>query len=72
MKPKCRICDEPFAVRRREAGYTLCLPCGEDAARVERAGWCVVQEYGKGGYQYVTREAAARTLRETNQKQVRN
>jgi len=57
---------------RRKAGYTLCLPCGEDAARAERKGWCVVQEYGKGPYQFITRESAPRTLRETNQKQIRS
>lgn len=71
IRPICVGCGATYAPMRRKAGYTLCLPCGEDAARAERKGWCVVQEYGKGPYQLVTASAAPRTLRETNQKQPR-
>ena len=71
IKPTCVECKEPFSPLRRKAGYTLCLPCGEDAARAERRGWTIIQEYGKGPYQLVTASAAPRTLRETNQKQPR-
>jgi hypothetical protein len=46
--------------------------CGEDAARVERKSWTVVQEYGKGGYMFVTKAAAKRTLTQTNQKNLRS
>lgn len=48
-----------------------CKSCGEKAARAERRSWTVVQEYQKGGYMFVTADAAGRTLRETNQKGVR-
>jgi hypothetical protein len=72
MRPRCRVCDEPFPAARKALKYTTCLKCGDGEAVQARRSWCVVQEYGKGGYQYVTREAAARTLRETNQKQVRS
>lgn len=72
MKPICRVCGDTYSPRRQAAGYAICLPCGEDAARAERAGWCVIQEYGKGGYQFVTSSAATRTLRETNQKHTRS
>jgi hypothetical protein len=48
------------------------MPCGEKDSIRQRARWCVVQEYGKGGYQLVTPEAAVKTLRETNQKSVRS
>lgn len=71
MRPLCMVCGDAFSPLRRKAGYSLCLTCGDDAAKAERAGWCVVQEYGKGPYQLVTQSAAARTLRETNQKQPR-
>jgi hypothetical protein len=48
------------------------MPCGEKDSILQRASWCVVQEYGKGSYQLVTPEAALTTLKQTNQKQVRN
>lgn len=72
MKPLCVTCGSPFAPARRKAGYHLCMPCGEDRAQNDRRGWTVVQEYGKGPYQFITHHAAPRTLRETNQKQTRS
>jgi hypothetical protein len=53
-------------------GYKYCLLCGDDVAKEERASWCVVQEYGKGNYQFVTSTSALKTLRQTNQKGVRD
>ena len=44
---------------------------GEEAARMERMSWCVVQEYGKGNYQLVTPASAKVTLKQTNQKELR-
>jgi hypothetical protein len=46
--------------------------CGEESARQERRSWTVVQEYQKGGYMFVTADAAATTLKQTNQKAVRS
>ena len=71
MRPVCRECGEPYAPARRRAGYTLCMPCGEDAATRTRAGWTIVQQYGKGPYQFITHAAAPEVLRNTNQKQPR-
>jgi hypothetical protein len=71
MRPVCVVCSDFFSTARRRAGYRLCLICGEEAARDERRSWTVVQEYGKGAYQFVTSSAAAQTLRETNQKNPR-
>ena len=68
---ECSRCGDEFPSARRVLGYTLCLWCGEEAARDERASWCVVQEYGKGNYQYVTPSAAKHTLKQTNQKELR-
>ena len=68
---QCRECGDDVHIERWALGYRLCLFCGEDAAAVERASWCVVMEYGKGNYQYVTPESAFNTLRNTNQKQTR-
>jgi len=72
MKPICRICGGTFPAARKALKYTTCLKCGDGVAVQERRSWCVIQEYGKGGYQLVTPEAATRTLRETNQKSVRS
>lgn len=67
------VCGEEIPLARWELGerYHLCHKCGEKAARAERRSWCVVQEYQKGGYQFVTADAAHVTLRQTNQKGVR-
>jgi len=54
-----------------DARPVLCLDCGEHAATAARRSWTVVQQYGKGPYQFVTRDAAFLTLRQTNQKQLR-
>lgn len=58
--------------RKRAAyGHTICKSCGEENARITRQSWTVIQEYGKGGYMFVTPNAAPQTLRQTNQKQLR-
>lgn len=67
----CIRCGDAVEAKRVELGYKVCLLCGEDAAIAERQGWTVIQEYGKGNYQFVTSESALRTLKETNQKGVR-
>lgn len=67
----CCWCGDDVEPARWALGYRVCLFCGEEQARLERTGWCVVQEYGKGAYQFVTPTAARKTLRETNQKQQR-
>jgi hypothetical protein len=69
--PLCRICGDEIDPPERARIKPICLLCGEEAAREERRGWCVVQEYQKGGYMFVTDAAAQTTLRETNQKSVR-
>ena len=69
---ECRECGDDIHIERWQRGYKLCLFCGEEAARIERKSWTVVQEYGKGGYMYVTQAAAQRTLTQTNQKNLRS
>jgi hypothetical protein len=69
---ECRECGDDVHVERWALGYQVCKGCGEAQARAERSSWCVVMEYGKGNYQYVTRESAPTTLRNTNQKQTRS
>ena len=67
----CRMCGKPFPLARRELGYKVCLKCGDVSAEQARKSWCVIQEYGKGGYQFVTPETAVQSLKGTNQKNVR-
>jgi len=69
---ECRECGDDIHIERWQRGYKLCLFCGEEAARAERKSWTVVQEYGKGGYMYVTQASAQRTLTQTNQKNLRS
>ena len=68
----CCVCGDDYPVERFNLGYRMCMPCGDSAARDERKSWTVVQEYGKGPYQFITPNAAHRTLRDTNQKQPRS
>jgi len=71
MERNCCWCGEEVNPNRWALGIRSCFVCGEEQARQERMSWCVVQEYGKGAYQFVTPQSAKRTLRETNQKQPR-
>lgn len=66
---KCKV--NGVGRKRASFGHLICKPCGEEAAMDERATWCVVQEYGKGGYMYVTQQSAPLTLKQTNQKDIR-
>ena len=70
---ECVRCGDDVHVNRWRLGerYHVCHTCGEKAAREERGGWTVVQEYQKGGYMFVTADAARTTLKQTNQKAVR-
>ena len=68
---QCVDCGDDVHVERWNLGYRWCKFCGEDRAKTDRASWCVVQEYGKGGYMFVTPEAAPITLKQTNQKNLR-
>ena len=70
---ECVRCGDDVHVTRWRLGerYHVCHTCGEKAAREERGGWTVVQEYQKGGYMFVTADAARTTLKQTNQKAVR-
>lgn len=69
----CRTpgCLNGIGKRRAALGHTVCKVCGEAAAAAERSKWCVMQEYGKGGYMFVTASAAKTTLKQTNQKAIR-
>jgi len=68
---ECIDCGDEIHIERWQLGYRRCLFCGEDQAIAERASWCVIQEYTKGGYMFVTSTSAPTTLRQTNQKELR-
>lgn len=65
---ECECCGDDVHVERWALGRHTCHACGEQLARDARASWCVVQEYGKGPYQFVTAASAPKTLMDTNQK----
>jgi hypothetical protein len=69
---RCVVCLTNGVGRKRSSyGHVLCKPCGEQQALKDRAKWTVVQEYGKGCYQFVTPTTARNALRNTNQKSTR-
>jgi hypothetical protein len=68
----CRICRVNGIGKKRAAfGHLICKPCGERKSQADRRSWCVVQPYGKGGYQFVTATSAFEVVRQTNQKHIR-
>lgn len=50
---ECDECGELFPEARARLGYTLCLTCGEAAAKKERKSWCVAPMH-KSNYLLVT------------------
>ena len=68
---ECWTCGDDVSSERRALGYKLCLFCGEEYAQQERSAWCIVQEYTKGNYQFVTDESAYSTVRQTNPKNIK-
>lgn len=67
MKPLCVSCGDTYSAARRLAGYQLCLPCGEDRARKDRASWCVLTPH-KQGAMYFTAESAREVAAGINNK----
>ena len=67
----CIDCGDDVPVERYQAFCLFCEHDRERSASAERMSWCVVQEYGKGPYQYVTATSAPVTLKQTNQKELR-
>lgn len=49
----CSHCGELVNPKRAALGYRTCLPCGEQDARAERAGWCVAPMH-KSNYMLIT------------------
>ena len=33
LKPRCVICDDIYSAKRANAGYNICMPCGDAQAR---------------------------------------
>ena len=70
--PECKHCGDEYPTERWAIGYKWCLPCGEAQAKEARKSWCVVQEYTKGNYQFITQSSAAVALCDTNPKATRS
>lgn len=68
---ECIDCGDDVHIERWSLGYRVCMFCGEDRAATERQSWCIVQEYTKGNYQFVTATQAPITLKQTNPKENR-
>lgn len=51
MKPLCKQCNEPFSAKRRNAGYFLCMPCGDGEAKKVRHTVC---NLAKSNYMLIT------------------
>ena len=49
----CVVCGDDVDARRVALGYKVCLFCGEDIAKAERAMWCVAPMH-KSNYMLIT------------------
>ena len=61
-KNLCVKCGEHVLRKRWVLGYNTCMSCGEEAARVERKGWCVVPYTNKGAYMLMTNIEDLKTI----------
>ena len=68
----CELCGDDVHIARWQIGYHICRACGDQVAADARRVWCVVQEYGKGPYQFVTNASAHKAVKDTNQKSPRS
>jgi hypothetical protein len=64
---ECPQCKDDIDPRRYALGYTLCLFCGEEAARQERRSWCVLTPH-KQGPMFFTSEFAREAAKGINNK----
>lgn len=53
---QCSICGDYLSAGRWALGYKVCLTCGEEQAKRERAAWCVVPMH-KSNYFFCTDKA---------------
>lgn len=67
METQCRMCGEYLSAGRWELGYRVCLECGEEQARQERASWCVLTPH-KQGAMFFTAESAREAAKGINNK----
>ena len=67
----CIDCGDDVPTSRYQAFCLFCERDREDSAATERMSWCIVQEYTKGNYQFVTATQAPITLKQTNPKENR-
>jgi hypothetical protein len=67
LKPICAACGDPYSPKRANAGYHLCMPCGDGEARKQRASWCVLTPH-KQGAMFFTAESAPELARGINTK----
>lgn len=51
--PFCDTCGEPYNPDRAKLGHTMCLDCGEAAARKARERWCIAPVH-KSNYQLIS------------------
>jgi len=59
MKPLCNACGEIYSAKRANAGYNLCLPCGEDVARERKH---TIAPMNKSNYIYISDRSLLKQL----------
>jgi hypothetical protein len=67
MTNTCPQCGDAVPAARVALGRRLCLPCGEEHARQERAGWTILTPHKQGAMLF-TPEFAREAARGINNK----
>jgi hypothetical protein len=65
------MCGDTYSPKRANAGYHLCMPCGEGQATEQRRSWTVLTPH-KQGAMFFTAESAVELARGINSKYVPN
>lgn len=69
MKPICSRCGETYSGKRANAGYHLCMPCGEGEAINQRRSWTVLTPHKQGAMFYTTESAREMAVGINNKQQ---
>jgi ribosomal protein L37AE/L43A len=68
LKPRCNICTDTYSAKRANAGYNICMPCGDAQARAKIRSYTVVPMH-KSNYMLFT---DLEDLKELNPKRIQS
>lgn len=61
LKPLCAICGDTYSAKRANAGYNICMPCGDAQARANLRQYTIAPMH-KSNYMLFTNADDLRSL----------